>query len=163
MTAIAAAEQDSAQMTASPDHEVVIIGTGFSGLGMAIKLKEAGMDDFVILEKADSVAGTWRENTYPGCACDVPSHMYSFSFEQNPDWSEMYAPQSEIRTYLEHCADKYALRSHLRFGHHAQKASWDAAAGFWRCVGEGPDGPEEMTARFVVSGIGGLHVPAKPH
>ncbi len=100
-----------------PDHEVVIVGTGFSGLGMAIKLKEAGIEDFVVIEKADSVAGTWRENTYPGCACDVPSHMYSFSFEPNPDWSEMYAPQQEIRDYLERCADKYELRPHIRLPH----------------------------------------------
>ena len=149
--------------TERADYEVVIVGTGFSGLGMAIKLKEAGLDDFVIFEKADAVAGTWRENTYPGCACDVPSHMYSFSFEPNPNWSEMYAPQEEIRGYLEHCTDKYGLRPHLRLGFRAVSAAWDEEAGLWRCVGEGPDGPEELTARFVVSGIGGLHVPAKPH
>ena len=144
------------------DHEVVIVGTGFSGLGMAIKLKEAGIDDFVLIEKADSLAGTWRENTYPGCACDVPSHMYSFSFEPNPDWSEMYAPQEEIRDYLERCADKYDIRRHIAFGTRAISATWDAEAALWRCVGEGPDGREERTARFVVSGIGGLHVPAEP-
>ena len=144
------------------DHEVLIVGTGFSGLGMGIKLKEAGIDDFVIVEKADSVAGTWRENTYPGCACDVPSHMYSFSFEPNPDWSQMYAQQGEIRAYLEHCADKYDLRDHIVFHTRAISAEWDAEAGLWRCVAEGPDGRVERTARFVVSGIGGLHVPAKP-
>src|SRR5687767_15066654 len=99
-----------------PDHEVVIVGTGFSGIGAAIKLKEAGIEDFIVIEKSDAVAGTWRENTYPGCACDVPSHMYSFSFEQNPDWSEMYAPQPEIREYLERVTDKYGVRPHLRFG-----------------------------------------------
>ncbi|MDQ3758856.1 MAG: NAD(P)/FAD-dependent oxidoreductase [Actinomycetota bacterium] len=145
------------------DHEVAIVGTGFSGLGMAIKLKESGIDDFVIFDKAESVAGTWRENTYPGCACDVPSHMYSFSFEQNPDWSEMYAPQQEIRDYLERAADKYGIRPHLRLGVRAVSATWDDNEGIWHCVGEGPDGPVETTARFVVSGIGGLHVPAKPH
>ena len=145
-----------------PDFEVVIVGTGFSGLGMAIKLKQAGIEDFVVIEKADSVAGTWRENTYPGCACDVPSHMYSFSFEPNPEWSEMYAPQQEIRDYLEHCADKYELRPHIRFHTRAISSTWDAEAGLWRCVGEGPDGTQEITARFVVSGIGGLHVPAAP-
>jgi cation diffusion facilitator CzcD-associated flavoprotein CzcO len=145
-----------------PDHEIVIVGSGFSGLGMAIKLRQAGIDDFVLIEKADSVAGTWRENTYPGCACDVPSHMYSFSFEPNPDWTEMYAPQQEIRDYLEHCADKYDLRRHILFGTRAISATWDAEAGLWRCVDEGPDGRQERTARFVVSGIGGLHVPAAP-
>jgi cation diffusion facilitator CzcD-associated flavoprotein CzcO len=146
-----------------PDHEVVIVGTGFSGIGAAIKLKEAGIEDFVIFDKAEEVAGTWRENTYPGCACDVPSHMYSFSFEQNPDWSEMYAPQPEIRAYLEGVTDKYGVRPHLRMGFRALSASWDEAAGLWHCVGEGADGREELTARFLISGIGGLHVPAKPH
>ncbi len=144
------------------DHEVLIVGTGFSGLGMATTLKERGIEDFVVLEKADSVAGTWRENTYPGCACDVPSHMYSFSFEPNPDWTQMYAPQHEIRAYLERCADKYDLRRHVRFHTRALSATWDEEAGIWRCRVESPDGEKELTARFVVSGIGGLHVPAKP-
>jgi cation diffusion facilitator CzcD-associated flavoprotein CzcO len=144
------------------DHEVIIVGTGFSGLGMAIKLREAGIDDFILIEKADSVAGTWRENTYPGCACDVPSHMYSFSFEPNPDWTQMYAPQGEIRAYLEHCADKYEVRDRVVFNTRAVSAEWDEEAGLWRCVAEGPEGRVERTARFVVSGIGGLHVPAKP-
>ncbi len=110
------------------------------------------------------VAGTWRENTYPGCACDVPSHMYSFSFEQNPDWSEMYAPQPEIRDYLERTSPTStasgptcASASRLSARHGTRRA------GLWHCVGEGPDGREEMTARFLISGIGGLHVPAKPH
>jgi cation diffusion facilitator CzcD-associated flavoprotein CzcO len=153
----------SAAATESPDHEVIIVGTGFSGIGAAIKLMESGIDDFVVIDKADSVAGTWRENTYPGCACDVPSHMYSFSFEQNPDWSEMYAPQQEIRDYLERTTDKYGVRPHLRLGVEAISAHWDETAGLWRCIGEGPDGRQELTARFVISGIGGLHVPAKPH
>ena len=161
----ATATRPAAKATSSqrPDHEVVIVGTGFSGIGAAIKLKEAGIEDFVLFDKADSVAGTWRENTYPGCACDVPSHMYSFSFEQNPDWSEMFAPQQEIRDYLERTTDKYGVRPHLRLGVKAVSAEWDEAAGLWRCIGEGPDGRQEVTARFVVSGIGGLHVPAKPH
>ena len=144
------------------DYEAIIVGTGFSGLGMAIKLKDAGIHDFLVVEKADSVAGTWRENTYPGCACDVPSHMYSFSFEPNPDWSEMYAPQQEIRDYLEHCADRYDLRPHIRFSTRAVSAEWDGEAGLWQCVVEGPDGSRELSARFLVAGIGGLHVPAAP-
>src|SRR5687768_9088635 len=163
MEATALADLPTAHEPEQPDHEVMIVGTGFSGLGTAIKLRESGIDDFVVIEKADSVAGTWRENTYPGCACDVPSHMYSFSFEPNPGWSEMYAPQREIRSYLEHCADKYEVRPHIRFHTRAVSAEWDEDAGFWRCVGEGPEGRQEMTARFIVSGIGGLHVPAKPH
>ena len=148
--------------TTTADYEVIVVGTGFSGLGMGVKLKEAGIEDFLLIEKADSVAGTWRENTYPGCACDVPSHMYSFSFEPNPRWSQMYAPQPEIREYLEHCADEYGLRPHIRFHTRATSATWDGEAGLWRCTAEGPDGTEEVTARFIVSGIGGLHVPARP-
>ena len=163
MPATATSPADQTDARARPDHEVVIVGNGFSGIGAAIKLKEAGIEDFVVFDKADAVAGTWRENTYPGCACDVPSHMYSFSFEQNPDWSEMYAPQQEIRDYLERVTDKYGVRPHLRFGFRAVSAEWDEAAGLWRCVGEGPDGRQELTARFLISGIGGLHVPAKPH
>ena len=89
---------------------VVIIGTGFSGLGMAIQLRKEGRDDIVILEKAHDVGGTWRDNSYPGCACDIPSHMYSFSFEQNPGWSRAYSPQPEIWRYLRNVADKYGLR-----------------------------------------------------
>ena len=89
---------------AGTDPAIVIIGSGFAGLCMAIRLKQAGYDDFVILEKNDDLGGTWRDNTYPGCACDVPSHMYSFSFELNPDWSRMFAPQQEIWEYLRRCA-----------------------------------------------------------
>ena len=140
----------------------LIIGSGFSGLGMGIKLRSRGDEDFVIVEKADSVAGTWRENTYPGCACDVPSHMYSFSFEPNPDWSQMYAPQHEIREYLERVTDKYDIRRHIRFHTKAVAAHWDADAALWRCRLEGPDGPYEIAAQFVVSAIGGLHIPSKP-
>ena len=162
MTTATLSETRTATLT-RPDHEVIIVGTGFSGLGMAIKLKQEGIDDFIVIEKADSVAGTWRENTYPGCACDVPSHMYSFSFEPNPDWTSMYAPQQEIRDYLEDVADKYQLRPHIRFHTRAVSAEWDAEAGLWRCVGEGPGGRQELTARFLVSGIGGLHIPAKPN
>jgi cation diffusion facilitator CzcD-associated flavoprotein CzcO len=163
MSATATSPADQTHALARPDHEVIIVGNGFSGIGAAIKLKQAGIEDFVVFDKADAVAGTWRENTYPGCACDVPSHMYSFSFEPNPDWSEMYAPQQEIRDYLERVTDKYGVRPHLRFGFRAVSAEWDQTAGLWRCAGEGPDGRQELTARFVISGIGGLHVPAKPH
>ena len=88
---------------------VVVVGTGFSGLGMAIQLIKDGREDFVVLEKADEVGGTWRDNTYPGCACDVQSHMYSFSFEQNPHWSRSFSPQPEILDYLRGVATKYGL------------------------------------------------------
>src|SRR5690606_10253732 len=85
----------------------IIIGSGFAGIGMAIALKKAGLDDFLILEKRSDVGGVWRDNTYPGAACDVPSHLYSFSFEPNPNWSRVFAPQAEIHQYLRRCAEKY--------------------------------------------------------
>src|ERR687893_893369 len=97
------------------EFHTVVIGAGFSGLGMAIQLKRDGQDDFVVLEKADDVGGTWRDNTYPGCACDIQSHMYSFSFEQNPDWSRLFSGQPEIWDYLSRVTDKYKLRRYIRF------------------------------------------------
>src|SRR5688572_25051680 len=93
--------------TGARPYAVVIVGAGFAGLCLAIRLKRAGIHDFVVLEKEREVGGVWRDNTYPGCACDIPSHLYSFSFELNPNWSRMYPTQAEIRDYLRHCADKY--------------------------------------------------------
>ena len=104
---------------------IVIIGSGFSGLCMAIRLKQAGHHNFVILEKNDDLGGTWRDNQYPGCACDVPSHMYSFSFELNPDWSRMFAPQEEIWAYLRRCADKYGVAAHIHYGREVERIEWD--------------------------------------
>jgi hypothetical protein len=97
-----------------PDHvRVAVVGSGFAGIGSAVSLAREGIDDFVLLERASSVGGTWRDNTYPGCACDVPSHLYSFSFAPNPDWSHVYSRQPEIRAYLERVADEFAVRPHL--------------------------------------------------
>ncbi|HZE33177.1 MAG TPA: NAD(P)/FAD-dependent oxidoreductase [Actinoallomurus sp.] len=138
---------------------LVIIGSGFAGLGMAIQLKKAGYHDFVILEKDDDLGGTWRDNRYPGCACDVPSHMYSFSYELNPDWSRMFAPQEEIWAYLRRCADKYELTSHIRFGSTVDALEWDDEARHWRVVLA--DGMV-LTPKAVVSGMGALHVPSLP-
>ena len=89
------------------DVSVAIVGSGFSGIGLAIRLRQEGIEDFTVLERNAGVGGTWWANTYPGCACDVPSHLYSFSFEPNPHWSRTYSPQAEILDYLRHCADKY--------------------------------------------------------
>jgi cation diffusion facilitator CzcD-associated flavoprotein CzcO len=138
---------------------LVIIGSGFAGLGMAIQLKKAGYHDFVILEKDDDLGGTWRDNRYPGCACDVPSHMYSFSYELNPDWSRMFAPQEEILAYLRRCADKYELTSHIRFGSTVDALEWDDEARHWRVV---LAGGTVLTPKAVVSGMGALHVPSLP-
>ncbi len=137
----------------------VVIGTGFSGLGMAIQLKRDGRDDFVVLEKAGDVGGTWRDNTYPGCACDIQSHMYSFSFEQNPDWTRSFSPQPEIWDYLRRVTDRYGLRRHIRFGTEVTGARWDADEHRWHVTTATGD---EYVARFVVSGIGGLHIPNVP-
>jgi cation diffusion facilitator CzcD-associated flavoprotein CzcO len=139
--------------------DTVVIGTGFSGLGMAIQLKRDGRNDFVVLEKADDVGGTWRDNTYPGCACDIQSHMYSFSFEQNPDWTRSFSPQPEIWAYLRRVTDSYGLRRHIRFGTEVTGARWDADEHRWHVTTAGGD---EYVARFVVSGIGGLHIPNVP-
>ena len=144
---------------AGTDPAIAIIGAGFAGLCMAIRLKQAGYDDFVILEKNDDLGGTWRDNTYPGCACDVPSHMYSFSFELNPGWSRMFAPQQEIWEYMRLCARKYGITAHIRFGCPVEGVEWDDTAGRWRVT---TAAGEVYTARAVVSGIGALHVPSIP-
>ena len=96
-------------------HRIAIAGTGFSGLGMAIRLKQEGEHDFVLLERAGDIGGTWRDNTYPGCRCDVPSHLYSFSFAPNPNWSSTFSPQAEILDYLREMAAKHGVLPHVRF------------------------------------------------
>ena len=104
---------------------VVILGTGFSGLGMAIRLKQQGYDNFVVLEQASDIGGTWRDNTYPGCACDIPSHLYSFSFALNPNWSRSYSPQREIWDYLRRCAKHFGILPHILWNNKLTEASWD--------------------------------------
>lgn len=144
---------------AGNDPAIVIIGSGFAGLCMAIRLKQAGYHRFVILEKNDDLGGTWRDNTYPGCACDVPSHMYSFSFELNPYWSRMFAPQQEIWDYMRRCADSYGVAAHIRYGAAVERMEWDDTTGRWSVV---TAAGEVFTARAIVSGIGALHVPSIP-
>jgi cation diffusion facilitator CzcD-associated flavoprotein CzcO len=137
---------------------VVIVGSGFSGLGMAIQLKRAGRDDFVILEKAGDVGGTWRDNSYPGCACDVPSHMYSYSFEPKSDWTKMYSQQPEIWDYLKALTEKYGLRSHIRFNTEVTSSHWDEEESRWH-VGTSTG---ELSGKFLVAGVGALHIPNIP-
>jgi cation diffusion facilitator CzcD-associated flavoprotein CzcO len=141
------------------NYEVIIVGTGFAGIGMAIRLKEAGSHDFVILEKDDGVGGTWRANHYPGAACDVQSHLYSFSFEPNPTWTRMFAPQGEILSYLERCTDKYKLRPHLRCNTEVEAAHFHEESGLWQVSLKSG---ETLTARFLVTGTGGLSRPSYP-
>src|SRR5262249_1924352 len=140
------------------DFPVVIVGAGFSGLAAGILLKQAGIDSFTIIDKAAGLGGTWRANTYPGAACDVQSHLYSYSFEPNPRWSRSYGPQAEILAYLEHCAAKYGLTPHLRFGLECTGADFDEAAGLWTVHTSRGDLP----ARALVMGNGALHLPAYP-
>jgi cation diffusion facilitator CzcD-associated flavoprotein CzcO len=140
------------------DARIAIIGSGFSGLGMAIRLKQAGVDDFVVLERADDVGGTWRDNTYPGCQCDVPSHLYSFSFAPNPGWSRTFSCQPEIWEYLRRCAREHDVLGHVRFGHDLREASWDDEQQVWRL--ETSQG--SLRAHVLVSGIGALSDPSVP-
>lgn len=145
------------------DPAIVIVGGGFSGLGMAIQLKRAGMHDFVVLEKAGDIGGTWRDNTYPGAGCDVPSHLYSYSFEPNAAWSTAYARQEEIWDYLEHCARKYDLKPHLTFDTEVTGAEFDEGTGEWRISSRLATGEEHtLTCKAVVFGTGALHQPAYP-
>ena len=141
------------------DTEAAIIGSGFSGLGMAIKCKKAGRP-FIVFEKGPSIGGTWRDNTYPGCACDVPAHLYSFSFAQNPEWSRLYAPQSEIRQYLEGCADSFGVREHVRLDAFVETCAFDEASGGWQIKVAGSD--TLVTARYLVFGTGPLSQPGFP-
>ncbi|MBC2639509.1 MULTISPECIES: NAD(P)/FAD-dependent oxidoreductase [unclassified Rhodococcus (in: high G+C Gram-positive bacteria)] len=138
---------------------VLVIGTGFSGLGTAIQLRKRGRDDFILLEAAQEVGGTWRENTYPGCACDIPSHLYSFSFEPNSDWTQMWSGQAEIFAYLRGLADKYDLRRNIHFGRTMTGGYWDAGRQRWHVHTASGD---EYVAQFLVSGIGALHIPNVP-
>lgn len=141
-----------------PHVRAAIIGAGFGGLGAAIRLRESGIDDVVVLERAEQVGGTWHQNTYPGCACDVPSHLYSFSFALNPDWSRMFAPQAEILDYLRRCTDEHGLREIIRFGTDVCSARWDPEHGHWRL--ETSRGP--LTAQCIISASGPLSQPARP-
>src|SRR5690606_32982872 len=137
----------------------IIIGSGFAGIGMAVALKKAGLDDLLILEKQLDVGGVWRDNTYPGAACDVPSHLYSFSFEPNPNWSRVFAPQAEIHQYLNHCAAKYGLLPFIRFGYEVAHARYDEELALWAVT---LTSGHVLRARFVVTATGQLSRPVHP-
>ncbi|MFJ2176995.1 flavin-containing monooxygenase [Streptomyces sp. NPDC087851] len=137
---------------------VAVIGSGFGGLGAAVRLRREGITDFVVLERADTVGGTWRDNSYPGCACDVPSHLYSFSFAPNPDWPRTFSGQRHIRAYLEHVADRFGVRPHLRLGHEVRLMRWDGDAAHW----EIETSRGTFTAEVVVSATGALSDPKIP-
>ncbi|WP_191488025.1 flavin-containing monooxygenase [Pseudomonas sp. FEN] len=152
----------NAYSSPAPDGEAVeiaIIGAGFAGLCMAIRLKQAGFNDFFVAEQADALGGTWRDNHYPGCACDVQSHVYSFSFAPNAHWSRQFAPQAEIRAYLERCAADFAITAHLRFGMGLSRAVFDESHQRWAL--DFTDG-RRVSARVLICGTGGLSRPALP-
>jgi cation diffusion facilitator CzcD-associated flavoprotein CzcO len=138
----------------------IIVGTGMSGMLAAIKLKEAGLNNFVMLERATSLGGTWQSNTYPGCACDVPSHLYSYSFEPNPNWTRVYPLQAEILAYFKQVADKYSLLPHMRFNCEIASAEYESATGSWRVTTRGG---EHHHARTLIFGTGQLSKPSIPH
>lgn len=144
--------------------EVAIVGAGFAGLGMAIALRKAGRGDFLLLERAASVGGTWRDNTYPGIACDVPSHLYGFADHPNPDWSGTYARGEEIRSYLERIVDAEGLGDRLRLRTTMRWADWDAGHQVWR-IGTGTAGAADddvIVADVLVLACGRLTEPSIP-
>ncbi|MFJ9179598.1 flavin-containing monooxygenase [Streptomyces sp. NPDC102360] len=146
---------------AEQEHEhvrVAVIGSGFGGLGAAVRLRREGITDFVVLERAGSVGGTWRDNSYPGCACDVPSHLYSFSFAPNPDWPRTFSGQEHIREYLEHVADTFRLRPHIRLDSEVEQLRWDNEKLWW----EIDTAKGTLTADVVVSATGPLSDPKTP-
>ena len=140
------------------DLSVAVIGSGFSGIGLAINLRKAGVEGFAVLERGDGVGGTWHYNTYPGCACDVPSNLYSFSFAPNPDWSRTYSRQPEIRAYLERVVDQFGVRPKIRLNTEVLQATWDDDAQRWQLE----TSAGRLTAKVLVSGTGPLVEPRIP-
>src|SRR5687767_9907951 len=145
-------------VTVTPDHEVAIIGAGLSGIGMGAALRRAGIEDFVIFERAGDVGGTWRDNTYPGIGVDIPTFAYQFSYELKADWSRVFAEGREVKGYIDDFATKYGLRPHLRFDSEVASRTWDEDEHLWRLEVNG----EEVTARFVISAIGAFVDPRPP-
>lgn len=146
-------------MTLKPTHiAIAIVGTGFSGIGAAMQLQQRGFHDFLILERANDVGGVWRDNSYPGAACDVESHLYSFSFAPNPNWSHMFSRQGEILDYLRQCARDHCLYTKIRFGHEVAKAAWNEVDQHW--VLDTSQG--RFTADVLIAGMGGLSEPSIP-
>jgi len=158
-TALDGPPADAAPPAGRRIHDVVVIGAGFAGLGAAIRLRQRGFDDVLVLEAADRLGGTWRDNTYPGCACDVASPLYSFSFAPNPGWSRRYGGQAEILAYLEACADRFDVRRSIRFGAQVTRLVWDEDAACWEAR---LDGGEVVRGRQVIAGTGPLNRPSIP-
>lgn len=146
-------------MEPNQHYTCVIVGSGFSGICLAIRLKQQGIDDFLILEKADALGGTWRDNHYPGAECDVPSALYSFSFETKTDWNYQWSEQPQILEYIGNTARKHGVVEHIRFGSELRAADYYAATGTWLLtLGNG----SVLSAQFLVSAVGQLHLPQVP-
>src|SRR3954447_24942171 len=138
--------------------DIAIVGSGFSGLGMAIRLDQEGTSDFLVLERGPEVGGTWYWNSYPGCGCDVPSTLYSFSFAPNPDWTDTYSKQPEIGAYLQRVATDFGVRDRIRTGCSVTDAEWDADASRWTLRTSDRTG----SARVLISATGPLFEPKVP-
>ena len=139
--------------------QTAIIGAGFAGLGAGIRLKQMENHSFIILERASDIGGTWRDNTYPGCGCDVPSHLYSYSFEPNPSWSRAFSKQPEILDYIHTCTKKHGLREHIQFNTAIKKLIFDEIKGYWIVIDQNG---KSITAKTVIAAIGPLNVPIFP-
>ncbi|MGK5627883.1 flavin-containing monooxygenase [Streptomyces sp. URMC 123] len=142
-----------------PDHEVLVIGAGFSGIGTAMGLRRAGIDDFLILEERDDIGGSWHANTYPGIAVDISAFSYSFASDPYPSWSRVFPPGEELKAYAEHCVDTYGLRPHVRCGATVVRTDYQESAHLWRVfLADG----SSVSARFVVCATGWLTKPKSP-
>jgi len=152
--------EKSSMKPATAGHlHIAIVGSGFAGIGCAIRLRQRGIHDFAIFERASDLGGTWRDNSYPGCACDVESHLYSFSFAPNPNWSRSFSPQPEIFAYLRRCAVEHGVLDHMRFGHTLLDARWDETNARWNIF----TSAGVYTADILISGMGALCEPAVPN
>lgn len=147
-------------MNTKKEYDAVIIGSGFAGIGMAIQLKQEGIENFIIIERANEIGGTWRDNRYPGSACDIPSHLYSLSFAPNPRWSNMFAPAAEIHEYMKDCVSKYKLEEKIVFNTEIVGAEFNEQQGIWSLH---TSGGTELRCRVVASGVGGLVNPKYPN
>ena len=146
-------------MSGNASYQCIIIGSGFSGICMAIKLQQKGFDDFLILEKSDEVGGTWRDNHYPGAECDVPSSLYSYSFERKTDWDYQWSEQPQILDYIRNVVDKHGLRERTRFNSQVTAADFDDAASKWTVS---LDSGDTLQCQYLVSAVGQLHQPNIP-
>lgn len=138
--------------------EAFVLGAGVCGVAAAIRMQDEGLTDIVIADRAPDIGGTWHHNTYPGCACDIPSHLYSFSFAPNPDWSRIYSPQAEIKNYLRDVADEFGVSRFMRFGVEVLRADWNSRTARWDIVTSAGD----FHAQFFVIAAGPLHAPMIP-